>query len=195
VFPTLDRDNQQQQPHPKDRRHPLARPYRNHEEAMAWPPSRAGTWPVDSQIAALASLDSANCSQTAARLQQAKRLQSGPLFRRWQNEKNVTTRHMRQMSRHNHNSCTDIAPSLRSLRSYVLTTNQQTDFRAAECITQHPNQRLESFRSPKRITITVPYQIYQNLTERSDREGRSLSNLAAFLLEQSCRNQLDASQH
>jgi hypothetical protein len=41
----------------------------------------------------------------------------------------------------------------------------------------------------------VPYQIYQNLTERSDREGRSLSNLAAFLLEQSCRNQLDASQH
>ena len=102
---------------------------------------------------------------------------------------------MRQMSRHNHNSCTDIAPSLRSLRSYVLTTNQQTDFRAAECITQHPTQRPESFRSPKRITITVPYQIYQDLSERSDREGRSLSNLAAFLLEQSCRNQLDESQH
>lgn len=38
-------------------------------------------------------------------------------------------------------------------------------------------------RSPKRITITVPYGAYQRLLERSQREGRSLSNLAAFLLE------------
>lgn len=39
------------------------------------------------------------------------------------------------------------------------------------------------FKSPKHITITVPYIAYENLLERSDSEGRSLSNLAAFLLE------------
>ena len=39
------------------------------------------------------------------------------------------------------------------------------------------------FLSPKRITITIPHGAYQRLAERSDREGRSLSNLAAFLLE------------
>ena len=39
------------------------------------------------------------------------------------------------------------------------------------------------FRSPKRITITLPHGAYQRLVERSDHEGRSLSNLAAFLLE------------
>jgi len=40
-----------------------------------------------------------------------------------------------------------------------------------------------AFRAPKRITITVPYGAYQRLLERSSLEGRSLSNLAAFLLE------------
>ena len=39
------------------------------------------------------------------------------------------------------------------------------------------------FRSPQRISITLPYGIYQKLLERSDLEGRSLSNLSAFLLE------------
>jgi hypothetical protein len=38
-------------------------------------------------------------------------------------------------------------------------------------------------RSPKRITITVPYETYQRLMVRSEQEGRSLSNLSAFLLE------------
>lgn len=38
-------------------------------------------------------------------------------------------------------------------------------------------------RSPKRICITVPYGTYQRLLDRSDKEGRSLSNLAGFLLE------------
>lgn len=42
-------------------------------------------------------------------------------------------------------------------------------------------------RSPKRITITLPYETYQRLVQRSDNEGRSLSNLSAFLLE-SCVN-------
>jgi hypothetical protein len=39
------------------------------------------------------------------------------------------------------------------------------------------------FRSSRRLTITVPETIMQILNERSTREGRSLSNLAAYLLE------------
>jgi hypothetical protein len=42
-----------------------------------------------------------------------------------------------------------------------------------------------SFLSPQRITITVPELTYKKLLKRSVAEGRSLSNLAAFLLEQS----------
>ena len=45
------------------------------------------------------------------------------------------------------------------------------------------NPLLSGFRHPRRITATIPYTAYQRLLERSDEEGRSLSNLAAFLLE------------
>jgi hypothetical protein len=41
------------------------------------------------------------------------------------------------------------------------------------------------FRKPVRVTITLPHNIYQNLKVRSDDEGRSLSNLAAYLIEKS----------
>ena len=41
-----------------------------------------------------------------------------------------------------------------------------------------------AFCSPHRITITVPAMILNKLLKRSLVEGRSLSNLAAFLLEQ-----------
>jgi hypothetical protein len=41
------------------------------------------------------------------------------------------------------------------------------------------------FKKPVRVTITVPHNIYINLKSRSDEEGRSLSNLAAFLIEKS----------
>ena len=46
-------------------------------------------------------------------------------------------------------------------------------------------QRKAAFRSPTRISIsiTLPDYTYQDLLCRSDEEGRSLSNLAAFLLE------------
>jgi hypothetical protein len=37
--------------------------------------------------------------------------------------------------------------------------------------------------SPRRITVTISSRLHQELVERSDREGRSLSNLVAFLLE------------
>ena len=38
-------------------------------------------------------------------------------------------------------------------------------------------------RKPVRMTITVSYCVSEALAERSQVEGRSLSNLAAFLLE------------
>jgi hypothetical protein len=38
-------------------------------------------------------------------------------------------------------------------------------------------------RKPVRMTITVSYSVSEALAERSQVEGRSLSNLAAFLLE------------
>ena len=38
-------------------------------------------------------------------------------------------------------------------------------------------------RHPMRITITVSHALYDYLGQRSHQEGRSLSNLAAFLLE------------
>lgn len=41
------------------------------------------------------------------------------------------------------------------------------------------------FRKPRRITITVPHHAFSALQQRSDLEGRSLSNLAAYLLEAS----------
>lgn len=37
---------------------------------------------------------------------------------------------------------------------------------------------------PARISITVPNRVFTALRDRADREGRSTSNLAAFLLEQ-----------
>ncbi len=39
------------------------------------------------------------------------------------------------------------------------------------------------FLNPRRISITLPYHSFCALQQRSDYEGRSLSNLAAFLLE------------
>ena len=40
-------------------------------------------------------------------------------------------------------------------------------------------------RSSKRITITLNYATYKALEDRSSEEGRSISNLAAYLLERS----------
>ena len=47
-----------------------------------------------------------------------------------------------------------------------------------------------SFRSSRRLSVTVPYHAFRALQERSDFEGRSVSNLAAYLIESS----LEASQ-
>jgi hypothetical protein len=44
--------------------------------------------------------------------------------------------------------------------------------------------RLETLqRKPVRISITISHALHQSLMECSDNQGRSLSNLAAYLLE------------
>lgn len=50
------------------------------------------------------------------------------------------------------------------------------------------NERQVSFRKPVRITITVPHSTHSALEDRSDQEGRSLSNLAAYILENALKN-------
>jgi macrodomain Ter protein organizer (MatP/YcbG family) len=39
------------------------------------------------------------------------------------------------------------------------------------------------FRKPVRISITLSYQSWHHLVARSDNEGRSISNLSAYLIE------------
>lgn len=43
-------------------------------------------------------------------------------------------------------------------------------------------------RQPRRISITLSYQVHDALLTRSEEEGRSLSNLCAFLLEEALRD-------
>ena len=50
-----------------------------------------------------------------------------------------------------------------------------------------PNLQI-TFRKPVRITITVPHSTHLALADRSDQEGRSLSNLAAYILENALKN-------
>jgi hypothetical protein len=38
-------------------------------------------------------------------------------------------------------------------------------------------------RRPQRLTITVSYHVAEHLVEQSNSQGRSISNLAAYLLE------------
>lgn len=45
------------------------------------------------------------------------------------------------------------------------------------------SQTATLFRKSRRISITVSEKVYTALSSKSDAEGRSLSNLAAFLLE------------
>lgn len=40
-----------------------------------------------------------------------------------------------------------------------------------------------AFRKPRRVTITIPHSTYLELERRSCEQGRSLSNLSAYLLE------------
>ncbi|QBE68682.1 hypothetical protein SynWH8101_1094 [Synechococcus sp. WH 8101] len=38
-------------------------------------------------------------------------------------------------------------------------------------------------RIPKRVTVTIPYFVHEQMIKRSNLEGRSMSNLAAYLIE------------
>lgn len=40
-----------------------------------------------------------------------------------------------------------------------------------------------AFRSPVRISITIPDSVHEGLAQIANQQGRSLSNLAAYLLE------------
>lgn len=48
-------------------------------------------------------------------------------------------------------------------------------------MTFNPNAQ----RSSRRISITIPDAVWDKLVDRSNDQGRSISNLAAFLLEAS----------
>lgn len=47
-------------------------------------------------------------------------------------------------------------------------------------------------RHPQRVTITLNWAVHRELVSRSGFEGRSLSNLAAHLLELACTDKLPA---
>lgn len=52
----------------------------------------------------------------------------------------------------------------------------------------HGHQRRTiNLKSPRRITITIPNITFEHLLRCSDDQGRSLSNLAAYLLERACQ--------
>jgi hypothetical protein len=38
-------------------------------------------------------------------------------------------------------------------------------------------------RRPVRVTITIPFQVFDSITSQADYQGRSTSNYCAFLLE------------
>lgn len=51
------------------------------------------------------------------------------------------------------------------------------------------NDRLRIMqRQPRRISITLSYHVHEALLQRSEEEGRSMSNLCAFLLEDALRH-------
>jgi hypothetical protein len=45
-----------------------------------------------------------------------------------------------------------------------------------------------SCRKPQRISIAIPHAVYEELVKISFKDGRSMSNLASFLLEQGIQN-------
>ena len=48
-----------------------------------------------------------------------------------------------------------------------------------------------AFRRPQRLTITVSWHLYETLMQQSGRQGRSLSNLAAYWLERQAEDWRD----
>ncbi len=48
---------------------------------------------------------------------------------------------------------------------------------------QNPRRYELAIRKPQRMTITVPWALYERMLKQSDVQGRSLSNLACHWLE------------
>ena len=53
----------------------------------------------------------------------------------------------------------------------------------------HDKSSSKAFRKPRRMTITIPHAIYLELERRSLEQGRSFSNLSAYLLERAISEQ------
>jgi hypothetical protein len=64
-----------------------------------------------------------------------------------------------------------------AMASEELSAELTTGFQLVDSDLNHELKR------PKRITITVNHSLYTKLVERSTREGRSISNLASYLLQ------------
>lgn len=60
----------------------------------------------------------------------------------------------------------------------------------------HMTTRFELMsRRPRRVTITVPDMTHRHLLALSDEQGRSMSNLASYLLEQALHERFKAQQN
>jgi hypothetical protein len=66
---------------------------------------------------------------------------------------------------------------------------QSNNTRMANPITQ------DAFRKPQRMTITIPFGVHETLVAQSNYQGRSLSNYAAFIIEQALVTVKDAQNH
>ena len=61
-----------------------------------------------------------------------------------------------------------------------------TSFYPAPTGASAPAARMQMLqRKPQRVTATINWQLHQRLQQRADEEGRSLSGLIAYILEQS----------
>jgi len=53
-----------------------------------------------------------------------------------------------------------------------------------EIVMDHQEMSISNaFRKPRRVSITIPHATYSALVRRSYEQGRSISNLSAYLLE------------
>jgi hypothetical protein len=68
-----------------------------------------------------------------------------------------------------------------SMLSHTRSTNGHSSM--SRCMAGSEPQHAFAFRKPVRITITLPLSTFEQLQQRSDQEGRSMSNLSAYLIE------------
>ena len=73
---------------------------------------------------------------------------------------------------------------------YTVTPQEGARRTANSTETCDPN----CFRKPQRITITVSWGLYQQLSTQCGHQGRSLSNLACYWLEQQAEQEAKATE-